>query len=104
MVILLKLFCLAIWVMIIISLIPGLRISQQAKKEIREVSLYIEDYENIEMILRKTLQNMKAEETLVIRDIGGNKPSINRQIINRMIKKNPAILYFPIIENGGFLY
>jgi len=100
-VILLKIMSFSLWILIMLSLIIGNRVSKKPK--LKELSLYIEDKEDIEMVIRKALLKIKAEETLIIKEIGSSCP-LQKKIIYRMIRKNPGIFYYSLIENGGFLY
>jgi len=99
-VILLKSLCFAIWMLIMLSLIIGSRGKHRAK--FREVTLYVEDEDDVEMVIRKALSSLKAEDILIIKDVTSGRSPEKRQIISRMLRKNPAILYCVLSENGGF--
>jgi hypothetical protein len=86
--VMLKLACFCIWLIIMLCLINGSR--RKSSPEVREIMLQLNDEEDIEMCIRRSLRNLCTLDRLVIKDHTSSKQ--NRHIIMRMLYKNPSIL------------
>jgi len=95
---LLKLLCLALWILIMVFLIGGTRKTNRMKS--REVTLRLKRDSDIEMAVRRAFLQLQPKDRLIIQDVSSNKNHKNRKIIDRIIKKNPAIFYFYIESNN----
>jgi hypothetical protein len=86
--IILKLACFSIWFIIMLCLINGSR--RKYSPEVREVILQLNDEEDVEMCVHRTLKNLCTWDRLIIKD--HTTSPRNRHIIMRILYKNPSIL------------
>lgn len=91
MVILLKLVCFSLWMTIMIFLIIGSR--RRSISAVREVKLYVQDDDDIEMLVRKAFLCLRERDRLIIEDMSPDRQQKNSFIISRIMRKNPSILY-----------
>lgn len=91
MVILLKSACLIIWLAVMLALILGSK--RGNSRTYNEVSLYIDNEEDIEAMVRRILSHLGPGDRLVIHDSSRVFTRLHRVTIRKLLRENPSILY-----------
>ncbi len=95
MAVLLKILCFIIWMIIMLVLIHG---SHKKKPSGQIVRIQVTEDDDIEMLLRRAMQEIDHSDRLIIEDIS-SRHRYNRIKVAAMGRKNPSILYYIVREN-----
>ncbi|NLW90821.1 MAG: hypothetical protein GXY34_04400 [Syntrophomonadaceae bacterium] len=94
MVILLKSLCLIIWLAIMLALMGSNQRGQVCSY--REVALYLNDEDDLEGIIEQKISQLGPRDRLIIHD-RGQAGARHRVVIQRLMRKNPSVVYYQSI-------
>jgi len=93
-VILLKSVCLIIWLAIMLALMGSNQRGQACSY--REVALYLNDEDDLEGIIEQKISQLGPRDRLIIHD-RGQAGVRQRVVIQRLLRKNPSVVYYQSI-------
>ncbi|WP_054693799.1 hypothetical protein [Syntrophomonas palmitatica] len=91
MLIFLKAVCCIIWLIIMRALIKGGK--KARSKNYVEVPLYINDEDELEAELRRSMARLGPKDRLVIYDLSRPRNRFNHLLIRNLLRQNPSVGY-----------
>ncbi|MGI5912533.1 MAG: hypothetical protein ACOX6E_08170 [Syntrophomonadaceae bacterium] len=91
MLILLKILSMAIWMGIMLAVIIASK--HNITSNYRDVKICIKDEDDVEMIIRKIIRDLKTADRLIIHDLSGNRNKSHQVLIKGLVRKNPSVIY-----------